>query len=201
MTAELTTLEAPIDVMYLIHKALRSEAARVKEIANQLEEGSTLQPFRLAFYQWVMALEYHSIMEEASMTALATDSAALSDHEATHTAMEATLEEVQTCLNEEIGRTFLIARTQRHLYGKVVQARIAQEDHLEDEEACLLPILRQRLDEPQQLEIVKGLLIDQEAPDNCWILDWLSQHLTVREQRLLTGLLTRLAEGDPRSGS
>jgi hemerythrin-like domain-containing protein len=198
MTAELTTLEAPIDVMYLIHKALRRESARVKEIVNQLEEGSTLQPFRLAFYQWVMALEYHSIMEEVSMTALAADSSASWDHETTHTAMEAKLEEVQTCLNEEIGRTFLIARTQRHLYGKVVEARIAQEDHLEDEEASLLPILRQRVDEQQQLEIVKGLLIDQEAPDNCWILDWLSQHLTLKEQQLLTGLLARLAEGIPR---
>jgi len=31
--------------------ALRAEAARVKEIVRQLEEGSTLQPFRLAFYQ------------------------------------------------------------------------------------------------------------------------------------------------------
>jgi hypothetical protein len=198
MTAELTTLEAPIDVMYLIHKALRGESACVKEIVNQLEEGSTLQPFRLAFYQWVMALEYHSIMEEVSMTALAADSSASWDHETTHTAMEAKLEEVQTCLNEEIGRTFLIARTQRHLYGKVVEARIAQEDHLEDEEASLLPVLRQRVDEQQQLEIVKGLLIDQEAPDNCWILDWLSQHLTLKEQQLLTGLLARLAEGIPR---
>jgi hypothetical protein len=181
--------------MHLIHKALRAESARVKEIVSHLEEGSTLQPFRLAFYQWVMALEYHSIMEEASMTALAADSSAAWDHEATHTAMEAKLEEVQTCLNEEIGRTFLIARTQRHLYGKVVEAQIAQEDHLEDEEAFLLPILRQRVDEQQQLAIVKGLLIDQEAPDNCWILDWLSQHLTVREQHLLTGLLARLTEG------
>ena len=65
MTAEVTKLKNPIDVMYLIHKPLRAEAARVKEIVKQLEEGSTLQPFRLAFYQWVMALEYHSIMEEA----------------------------------------------------------------------------------------------------------------------------------------
>jgi hypothetical protein len=39
--------------------------------------------------------------------------------------MEAKLEGVQTRLNEEIGRTFLIARTQRHLYGKVGEARIA----------------------------------------------------------------------------
>jgi hypothetical protein len=199
MTTQITTLEAPIDVMYLIHKALRSESARVKEIVSHLEEGSPLQAFRLAFYQWVMALEYHSLMEEASMTALASDSSASWDHEATHAAMEAKLEEVQTCLNEEIGRTFLIARTQRHLYGKVVEAQIAQEDHLEDEEAFLLPVLRQRVDEQQQLEIVRNLLIDQESPDNCWVLDWLSQHLTVQDQQLLTGLLARLAENLPKA--
>ena len=194
MPVEFTTLEAPIDVMYLIHKALRAEAARVGEIVAQLEEGATLQPFRRTFYQWVMALEYHSLMEEASMTALSADSASPWDHHATHAALEATLEAVQTCLNEEIGRTFLIARTQRHLFGKVVEARIAQDDHLEDEEALLLPILRQRVAARQQLEIVKGLLIDQDAPDNCWILDWLSEHLTGKEQQLLTGLLARLTE-------
>ena len=31
----------------------------------------------------------------------------------------------QSCLTEEIGRTMLIARTQRHLFGTVVMARIA----------------------------------------------------------------------------
>lgn len=199
MSAELTTLDTPIDVMYLIHKALRAEAAQVEKIVDQLEDGATLQPFRRAFYQWVMALEYHSLIEEASLTALSSAASPLWDHEATHAALEAKLEEVQTCLNEEIGRTFLIARTRRHLYGKVVEARIAQEDHLEDEEAFLLPILRQRVDERQQLGIVRHLLIDQEAPDNCWILDWLSQHLTAKEQHVLTGLLARCADGVSRS--
>ncbi|HEX9872233.1 MAG TPA: hemerythrin domain-containing protein [Candidatus Tectomicrobia bacterium] len=192
MTAELTELAAPIDVMYLIHKALRAKAACVKEIVHQLEEGSSLQPFRRAFYQWVMALEYHSAMEEAYITALSSDASPSWDHEAVHAAMEAKLEEVQTCLNEEIGRTFLIARTQRHLFGKVLEAAITQEDHLEDEEAFLLPILRQRVAERQQLEVAKRLLIDQESEDSCWMLDWLSQHLTVKEQQCVTGLLARL---------
>jgi hypothetical protein len=195
MPAEFATLETPIDVMYLIHKALRAEAAQVEKIADQLEDGGTLQPFRRAFYQWAMALEYHSVIEEASLTALSPATSPSWDHEATHVALEAKLEEVQTCLTEEIGRTFLIARTRRHLYGKVVEARIAQEDHLEDEEALLLPVLRQRIDEPRQLEVVRLLLIDQDAPDNCWILDWLSQHLTAQEQQLLTGLLARLTAG------
>jgi hypothetical protein len=42
--------------MYLIHKALRANAARVEQMIDQLEEGGGLQPFKRAFYHWVMAL-------------------------------------------------------------------------------------------------------------------------------------------------
>jgi len=35
MLAEIATLEGPIDVMYLIHKALRAEAARVDRMRRR----------------------------------------------------------------------------------------------------------------------------------------------------------------------
>jgi hypothetical protein len=193
MSAVRSSLDTPIDVMYLLHKALRAQAAQVEEAVRRLQDGDSLQPFRHAFYQWVMALEYHGLVEDASLAALGVDWPATWQHATTHRALEARLEEVQSCLCEEIGRTFLIARTRRHLFGKVVAARLAQEDHLEEEEAVLLPLLRRRLAEPRQLEIVRQLLIDQEAADHCWILDWLAPHLSGEEQRWLSTLLGRLA--------
>ena len=63
MTAEITTLEQPIDAMYLIHKALRGEADRTVEQARCLEDGCSLQSFKLAFMAWATAIMYHAEKE------------------------------------------------------------------------------------------------------------------------------------------
>jgi hypothetical protein len=51
MATDIPTLERPIDAMYVIHYALRAEAARVETLVDLLEEGGNLQPFRQAFYR------------------------------------------------------------------------------------------------------------------------------------------------------
>jgi hypothetical protein len=160
----------------------------VETLVGRLEEGGSLQPFRQAFYRWVMALAYHADTEDAHMTALLPDVPAARECELAHGRLAELLEDVQSCLTEEIGRTMLIARTQRHLFGKVVIARIAQDDHLEEEEAFVLPVVRRQLGDTQQWAIVQRLLLDEEAEDPSWPLDWLATHLPPRERRLLAGL-------------
>ena len=63
MSVEITTLEQPIDAMYLIHKALRGEADRTVEQARCLDDGCSLQSFKLAFTAWATAIMYHSEKE------------------------------------------------------------------------------------------------------------------------------------------
>ena len=60
---EITNLEQPIDAMYLIHKALRGEADRTVEQARSLENGCSLQSFKLAFTAWATAIMYHAEKE------------------------------------------------------------------------------------------------------------------------------------------
>ncbi len=69
MTTEITRLEHPIDVMYLIHKALRAQAARVEETVRRFEIGSSLQPIRACFNVWASALAFHAQQEDKYMTA------------------------------------------------------------------------------------------------------------------------------------
>ena len=197
MATDIPKLECPIDVMYVIHHALRAEAARVETLVGRLEEGGSLQPVRQAFYRWVMALAYHADTEDAHMTALLPDVPAARECELAHGRLAERLEDVQSCLTEEIGRTMLIARTQRHLFGTVVVARIAQDDHLEEEEAFILPVIRRQLGDAQQWAIVRHLLLDEEAEDPRWPLDWLADHLTPRERRLLAGLTAPAEEAFP----
>jgi hypothetical protein len=101
------------------------------------------------------------------------------------------LEDVMVVLNEEIGKTRVIARTQRHLYGRVVALLIAQNDHLETEEAFILPEVGQRFGEEEQLALVRQLLIDEGAEDQHWVLDWMTQSLTPAERQVLAEVEAR----------
>ena len=112
-------------------------------------------------------------------------------HDQPHTELMERLEDVLAVLDEETGRTRVIARTKRHLYGKVVALRICQDDHLESEEAFVLPEVRERLSQAQQLEIAKRLLINEEAEQPDWILGWLAKELTPGDGRLLNDLTAR----------
>jgi len=209
MALEITTLEQPIDAMYLIHKALRGEADRTVEQARCLEDGCSLQAFKLAFTAWATAIMYHVEKEvgtemsksvDESRRTLAHDPiervkwALLEKEDAEYMRLLDGVQEVMTVLEDDIGSTTIISRTKQHLYGQVIALRVAQEDHLETEEAMVLPLLRENLSPENQLEVVGGLLIDRDADDQHWVIDWISQDLTPGENELLLGLESRVKQ-------
>ncbi len=212
MTVEITTLEQPIDAMYLIHKALRGEADRTVELAKHLETGCSLQAFKLAFTAWATAIMYHAEKEVGTAMTKSIDATRCSAaHDPVERVKWALLEkedeeyarlldgvlEVMTVLEEDIGATSVISRTQQHLYGQVIALRVAQEDHLETEEAMVIPLLRENLSPDCQLDVVGALLIDQEADDSHWVIEWISQDLTPKENELLLGLESGIQQLQP----
>ena len=212
MTVEITTLEQPIDAMYLIHKALRGEADRTVELAKHLETGCSLQAFKLAFTAWATAIMYHAEKEVGTAMTKSIDATRCSAaHDPVERVKWALLEkedeeyarlldgvlEVMTVLEEDIGATSVISRTQQHLYGQVIALRVAQEDHLETEEAMVIPLLRENLSPECQLDVVGALLIDQEADDSHWVIEWISQDLTPKEHELLLDLESRTQQLQP----
>ena len=50
-----------------------------------------------------------------------------------------------------------------------------QDNHFETQEVLVLPLLREWMDECQQLELIKNLLIDDQSDDPRWIIDWVSE--------------------------
>ncbi len=212
MAVEITTLEQPIDAMYLIHKALRGEADRTVELARSLENGCSLQAFKLAFTAWATALMYHAEKEVGTeMSKFVDESRLASSHDPVERVKWALLEkedaeymrllegvqDVMTVLEEDIGATSVISRTKQHLYGQVIALRVAQEDHLETEEAMVIPLLREYLSPERQLEVVGGLLVDRDADDRRWVIDWISQDLTPNENELLLALESRINQALP----
>lgn len=231
MEEEITKLESPIDVMYLIHKGMRAESARGERLAAEAMEGSDLTAFEEALDLWAKQLLHHAIAEDKFMTAPLTDSQPARDNEVEHTelakqagelgefmgkgdaaglagdvrAAVAVLQErqheeltdqlgrVEEELKRGLGEKKVLARTRRHLYQRVVQLRITENDHLENEEAFVLPVVRQRMTDQEQLDVARRLLFDEEAEDPQWILDWVAEVLTPLEKSLLVGLQTQFA--------
>jgi hypothetical protein len=232
MPAEITDLGSPIGAIYLIHKALRAEAAHAERLAFDLNPGDSLQRFRLAFNSWATALVSHAELEdkylatplaglttptrfgyghgvEGNNSPATTASPPVADapelpksvfttmmamEDEAHNELVEAAQAVLTVLDQEIGKTSPIPRTIQHLHRQVVALCIAQEDHLETEEALILPAIRERVSEQQQLQMAKGLLIDERAQDTRWIIDWMAPHLTLGEHELLAGLEKRLKE-------
>ena len=98
--AQVVCLVCPIDSMYLIHKALKSEAARVEEMVRLLEDGDSLQPVRAAFNLWASALAFHAQQEDEHMTGLMPDFQPARDNEAEHTGLEPILSDITSKLND-----------------------------------------------------------------------------------------------------
>lgn len=188
MVHKVNRLEHPIDVMDFIHNALRTEAARLEDAIQRLDFEESLQQIRLDFLRWAAGLMFHAEQEDLYMMRLLADCQPARDGEKEHVELSSRLEDVVRVFGEEIGKTKLIARTHRHLYGAVVALRIAQDDHLESEEAFILPVIRERLSEDEQLRIVQSLLVDQEAAEPKWVLDWLGQNLDPGELEVVSDL-------------
>jgi hypothetical protein len=200
MTTDSTPLASPIDALYLIHNALRTEAERAEQTVEHLEVGSSFKAFQPVFYHWALVLSTYVEAAERALTTLVPEVAhAWETTVGTARQLLERLEALQTYIQTQIGKTMVIARTKRQLFGRVALARLLQEDLLEDEEASLLPVLRARLSEAGQLEFLRLLLIDQDAEPQDAIVAWIAQDVTTPQRQALATLTTRLvyAAGAP----
>ncbi|MDP7105265.1 MAG: hemerythrin domain-containing protein [SAR202 cluster bacterium] len=84
MAEDITKLDAPIDVMYMIHKAFRAQSERAEDLAAKAQDGGDLGDFMDAFNFWVQQLLYHAQAEDDHMTGPLTDSQPARDNETEH---------------------------------------------------------------------------------------------------------------------
>jgi hypothetical protein len=185
MTADSLHGESPIDVMYLIHNALREEAGRVAQRARLLDTADALVAFAHLSHQWASALEEHARLEDTYMTPLLPARPVVQDNEAEHQRLLALFRELASFLQAVPPQTPLTPRQQRQVLGHVITLGIAHDDHLESEENLVLPLIRQRLSESQQWAIVWHLLCDGGPQAQGTIRPWIMDAVTPTEQREL----------------
>lgn len=62
-----------------------------------------------------------------------------------------------------MGDKKVTARTIRHIHSRIMSVRILELDHFENEEAFVVNLVRDEIDEAGQLYMVRRLLIDETA--------------------------------------
>jgi len=197
MTLDITYYDSPIDVMYVIHHALRAEAAEATQLARQLSTGNTLAAFAQVLHCWASTLEEHARIEDTYMTPLLPARPVVQDNEVEHQRLLTLFHELESFLQGLPPQTPITPRLQRQVLGQIITLCVEHDDHLESEEDLVLPLVRQRLSEEQQCALVWRLLCDEESQKAGMIRPWIIAALTLAEQQVLATLLARW-EGLPR---
>jgi hemerythrin superfamily protein len=226
MLENITRLESPIDVMYLMHKAFEAASERTEALAAEAQSGGSLDEFTEAFTFWVTQLLYHAEAEDDHMTGPLEDSQPARDNETEHDELRAAggeiiefmgkgdsaglednvkgamlaleeeqhqelieaAQEVESVLKQAIGEDRVVGRTRRHLYRRVMALRVLEFDHFENEEAFVLPVVKEKMAGAQELEAARRLLIQDDAENPRWVIDWVATELNDVERGLLEEL-------------
>jgi hemerythrin HHE cation binding domain-containing protein len=191
MTMDITYCDSPIDIMYLIHKALRAEEAEVTRRARQLGTVDTLATFVPALHQWARTLEEHARIEDVYMTPLLPMRSVVQDNEVEHQRLTTLFRELASFLQAFPPLTAVTPRLQRPVLSHIITLGVEHDDHLESEEDLVLPLVRQQLSEDQQCALVRRLVCAGGNQEAGTIGSWITAALTTAEQQALATLLTR----------
>jgi hemerythrin HHE cation binding domain-containing protein len=193
VTLNIPYYDSPIDVMYVMHYALRAQEAEVTQRARQLGTATTLAPFAHALHQWASTLEAHARIEDTYMTPLLPVRPVVQDNEVEHQRLTTLFHELTAFLQALPPQTPLTPRRQRQVLGQVITLCVEHDDHLESEEDLILPLVRQRLSEAQQCTLVWRLICAGGDQEGGTIGPWILAALTTAEQQELATLLARWA--------
>ena len=79
-----TTLEDPIDVMPLMHKAFRAVTGRIEDLAGRATTFEDITELNEQFSFWVKQILYHATVEDEVMTGPLQDCQPARDNESEH---------------------------------------------------------------------------------------------------------------------
>ena len=185
------TYDSPIDVMYMIHHALRAEAAEATpRLARQLGTGDTLATFAQMLHRWASTLEEHARIEDTYMTPLLPARPIVQDNEAEHRRL--------TTLFHEL-KSFLQALRPRRPSRRAGNARYwVRSSPSVSSMTTIWKVKRISSchssgsgSEDQQCALVWRLLCDGESQEAGTIRPWIIAALTTAEQQVLATLLAR----------
>ncbi len=230
-TDNITKLESPIDVMYLMHKVYMVVSDQTEALAATALDGGDLAEFKANLDVWLKHLLYHAQTEDTYMTGPLRDKqlqdgrmpkrdneqehddlrekggnvltlveeaetglsaeAVLDMEDEEHAKLQDAVDEVGSVVSEALDEDIVRARTRRHLHQSVMMLRVAEFDHFENEEAFVLPLVKEQMSPTEELECARRLLIDDDADDPRWVIDVIKGGLPDGEKLLIEDLETK----------
>lgn len=131
-----------------------------------------------------------AFLEEGEIAGLADDirMIMLKVEEQEHADYDIKVSDVEDALAKALGEERVLARTRRHLYRSIMALRVTEFDHFENEEAFVLPLVKEQMSRSQELQCVWKLLFDEDSNNSRWIIDFMYAELQNNEKRLLLSL-------------
>lgn len=117
-----------------------------------------------------------------------------------HKELDDRFHEVENVLKEVLDDQKVAARTICHIHSRLIDVRILELIHFENEEAFICPLVHDKIDEAGQLYLVRRLFIDDNAEDPHWVINWVHSELEPAEQELLEDLEVRFQDAVTQPG-
>ena len=231
-TGEITALESPIDVMYLMHKVFMDHSIKTERLALDAVQGGELGELKEALDEWLKHILYHVDTEDVFLTGplkektLPDGRMVVKDNVTEHdqirlegehvlnnfsrnTREESTelsrdlilalddqkhvelmdkVEDLQIAIERVLTEDDLRVRSRKHLYRSVLALKVTEFDHFENEEASVLPLVKEQMSRNEQLECARKLLFQDSAARSGWIFDFVLDGLCESERILLEDL-------------
>ena len=231
-TGEITALESPIDVMYLMHKVFMKHSLKTEKLAFDVFQGGDLKELKIALDEWLKHILYHVDTEDVFLTdplkektlpdgrMVVKDNVAEHDQirldgrdvlnnfsrdiqqesvelsrdlilavdDQKHEELLDRVEDLQKAIDKVLGKDGLRLRSRRYLYRSVLALKVTEFDHFENEEASVLPLVKEQMSRDQQLECARKLLFQDGVTHPGWIFDFINNGLCHSERILLQDL-------------
>ena len=112
----------------------------------------------------------------------------LAMEEENHALVMQRVKEVEEVVRELLGPDNVQSQLRRHLYKSVMALKVAEYDHFENEEAFVLPLVKEHMTIEQQSDCVRKLLYEDNSEYPRWIYDFIWDNLGDVERKLLERL-------------
>lgn len=129
-----------------------------------------------------------AFMEEGEIAGLVDDIRAimLKIDEQDHADLDIKVSDVENALTSALGEERVLARTRRHLYRSIMALKVAEFDHFENEEAFVLPMVKEQMTRTEELQCARKLLLDDASDNPRWVIDFMYAELQDDDKSLLS---------------
>jgi hypothetical protein len=105
-----------------------------------------------------------------------------------HKELVRNVDQLRAAVEEALGEEKTSKRTLRHLHQAILALRVIEWDHFENEEAFVLPLVREQMTHDEQLKCAGKLLLDDSADEERWVIEDIYEGLSQDERAKVKSL-------------